>query len=184
VVGFGKLNEAGDKFLVSYEATQAGDSQHFTVQSNDPPKEDTDFYFRASKAIDLAERDFRTQAGNRSYNVAVLPEASAEIFVYFYPAQTSTKVYVYGGDCRYLISADESSVIEKRQMHKSILEFKLDGNNGRKVAAGMHSHVLTELPEDTDVFYVLSRKPAVPEMNGKKNHLYQILADWTIKVEK
>jgi hypothetical protein len=184
VVGFGKLNEPGDKFLVTYEATQAADPQHFTVHPNDPPNEDTAFYFHAAKAIDLAERDFKTQAHTRSYNVALLPAASGEMYVYLYPAQTIPNVYAFGGDCRYLVSADQSSLIEKRQMHKSVLEFKPDLSNGRKVVGGAHGHVLSDLPEDSDVFYVLSRKPAMPEAIATKNHIYQVQVDGTITIMK
>jgi hypothetical protein len=33
----------------------------------------------------------------------------------------------------------------------------------KQVVAGMHSHVLSDVPEDTDVFYALNRRPLMPE---------------------
>jgi hypothetical protein len=70
-------------------------------------------------------------------------------------------VYPYGGDVRYLISPDGSTLITKRQMHKSVLEsIPADIPRSTTPAAGYHSHVLSDVPEDTDVFLVLSRHPA------------------------
>ena len=45
-------------------------------------------------------------------------------------------------------------------MHKSILDFKIEPNT----VAGFHTHVLSDVPEDSDVFLVLTRKPPIAEM--------------------
>jgi hypothetical protein len=39
--------------------------------------------------------------------------------------------------------------------------------------AGYHFHILSDLPEDTDVLYVLNRKPSMPEyvVAGKLSYL-------------
>jgi hypothetical protein len=170
-VAFGKLNEAQDKFLVAYEATQGATPVQFKVSTFDPPKEDTEFYLAGAVAIDTALADFKGE--RRPYNAAVLPADSGKLFVYVYPAQTKTNVYPMGGDVRYLISADGKSTIEKRQLHKSILENDYS-NKSIKVQAGYHTHVLSDLPEDTDVFYVLTRKPPVAEYVTSSKFMYQI----------
>lgn len=41
VVDFGRLNGAGDKFVVDYEAVPAGGSARFEVRSFNPEREDT-----------------------------------------------------------------------------------------------------------------------------------------------
>jgi hypothetical protein len=41
--------------------------------------------------------------------------------------------------------------------------------------------VVDDIPEDTDVFYVLARKPAVPEWIGTRNYVYRVEIDGTIK---
>jgi hypothetical protein len=178
IVGFGHLNQARDKFLVAYEATQGANLQDFTVQKFDPPHEDTSFYLAAARAIDTALHEF--QGENRSYNAAVLPAPSNQLYVYILPAQTKDDVFPLGGDVRYLLSPEGTSIIEKHQMHKSIIENPA-GDNGAKTVAGVHTHVLTDVPEDSDVFHVLTRKPSVPEyiMTSKKGG-YLVREDGTI----
>jgi hypothetical protein len=182
-VAFGHLNDTRDKFLVTYEATQGTTLQEFTVKKLDPPREDTSFYLAAAKAIDIALHDFQGQ--NRPYNVAVLPAPPNQLYVYVVPAQTEKGVYPLGGDARYLVSADGNAIVEKRQLHKSIIENRGDLPKGTTPAAGIHTHVLSDVPEDTDVFYVLTRQPSVPEYIGTMNKkLYVISADGTIREGK
>jgi hypothetical protein len=178
VVAFGRYSDKGDQFLVVYEATQ-GANQEFTVTQQDPPREDTGFYFCAAKALDTAFGDF--QGEKRPYVSAVLPAESNQMYVYILPAQTSAGVYPLGGDVRYLVSSDGSKIVEKRQLHKSILELGPGATppKGEQIA-GFHTHVLSDVPEDTDVAYVLTRRPSVPEFIGGKGTVYEVLEDGTI----
>lgn len=115
------------------------------------------------------------------YDIAVLPAESNQMYVYIYPAQSIKGVFLYGGDVRYLVSPDGSAIVEKHQMHKTILESRGNLGPGKTVVGGVHSHILSDVPEDTDVFYVLVRKPPVPEAIGAGKHVYQIQVDGTIK---
>lgn len=179
VVVFGRFNEKHDKFLVAYEATQAGNNpREFKVQKHEPPKETTDFYFFAAKAVDIALADFKGE--NRPYNVAVLPAKTTGLYVYVVPAQTKQGVYPHGGDVRYLISQDGAQVVEKRRMHNSILEVGVP-ENPKETVAGFHTAVVDDIPEDTDVFYVLARRPAAPEWIGTRKYVYMVEVDGTIK---
>jgi hypothetical protein len=181
-VAFGHLNEARDSFLVVFEAIQGKAPNEYSIRKNDPPVEDTGYLLSAARAIDTALADFKGE--NRPYNVAVLPSKPDALFVYVFPAQTADDVFPLGGDVRYLVTADGSRIVERRQLHKTILEFK-KSNEGAKTVAGFHTHVLSELPEDTDVFYVLRRKPAIAEYVGSsKKHLYVIMTDGTILPQK
>ncbi len=68
-------------------------------------------------------------------------------------------------------------------MHKSILEFDTSAQ-ARKIVMGVHT-VLTDRPEDSDVFYVLSRKPSMPEVVVPGEHeMYLVLADGAIERRK
>lgn len=178
VVVFGRFNEKQDKFLVAYEATQAGSPTEFKVRKYEPPKETADFFFFAAKAVDTALADFKGE--NRPYNVAVLPAKANGLYVYIMPAQTKVGIYPHGGDERYLFSQDGAKLIEKRRMHNSILEVATPGNV-KEVVTGFHTAVVDEIPEDTDVFYVLTRRPAAPELIGTRKYLYQVEVDGTIK---
>lgn len=182
-VAFGHLNARGDKFLITYEALQGATAQEFTPRKLDPPREDTSFYLWAAKAMDLALQDFHGE--QRQYNIAVLPAASDLLYVYIVPAQTKDGIYPLGGDVRYLVTANGSSILEKRQLHKTILEVS-PGSVPKDAAAtaGYHTHVLTDVPEDTDVFYVLTREPSQPEFIRTKDKTYEISIDGTIHERK
>lgn len=138
-VAFGHLNDTRDKFLIGYEALQGTTLQTFSVKRLDPPKEDTSFYLRAARAIDAALHDF--QGESRPYNVAVLPASNDQLYVYVLPAQTKTGIYPIGGDARYLVAVDGGTIVEKRQMHRSIIENDPASlPKGATPTGGYHTH--------------------------------------------
>jgi hypothetical protein len=102
------------------------------------------------------------------------------MYVYVLPAQTVADVYPLGGDARYLVSADGSTIIESRQLHKTILEMKSSPPSGGQQVAGFNTDVLSDVPVDTDVFFVLARKPPAPEFVATQNGMYEIDTDGTI----
>jgi len=182
-VDFGRLNADRSKFLTAYEAIQTDAPTHFAVGQFDPEREDTGFNLFAARAIDLALQDFRGVA-NQPYNVAVLAGGANGNLVYLYPAQVKAGVYPYGGDARYFVSPDGTKLYEKRPLHQSVMEsIPAQVPKGSTPAAGYHTHVLTDLPEDTDVFLVLSRQPRMPEYIGAGGHVYKVEIDGTITVD-
>lgn len=182
VVVFGQLNENHDKYLIFYEAVQGATPVDFDVKKYDPPLEDSDFYLRSATALRSALTDF--EAEQRPYNTYVLPQDTGQLYVYILPAPTKAGVYPLGGDGRYMISSDGNKIIEKHRMHSSILEFDTSAKTG-KIVMGVHAHVLTDRPEDSDVFYVLSRKPSMPEVVVTGEHeMYLVLTDGSIERRK
>jgi hypothetical protein len=171
VVDFGRLSATGDTFLVVDEATQVVGSAKFQVKTFDAMRKDTGWNLSAAKAIETASGDFGET--DRPYNIAVLPAGAGRLYVYLYPAQTDPAVYPLGGDVRYLISPDGMKIVEKRQLHKTIIETP-PASSGETVAGGYHVHVLSDLPEDTDVMFVLTRKPLMPEVILARGNLYAI----------
>jgi hypothetical protein len=170
-VAFGRLSENRDKFLINYEAIQGSTPKEFKASKLGSPKEDTGFFLFAARAIDTSLADFKGE--ERPYNVAVLPASSNQLYVYVLPAQTKNGIYPLGGDVRYLISGDGLKIVEKRQMHKAIIERSVDGN----IKAGYHTAIMDQTPEDSDVFHVLTRSPSVPEYIATKDFVYLIEAD-------
>lgn len=179
-VVFGKLNDAGDRFGISYEAVQQANVKEFAVQKAPAEEEDVGFFLSAARAIELALKDFGRV--DRPYNVAVLPGPAEQLYVYLYPAQTKARVYPLGGDARYLVSADGTKILEKRQMHKTTLESARAP--GTKKAGGYHTHFLSDVPEDTDVFHVLTQDPPAPEIIVTAHFMYKVKSDGSIQVEK
>jgi hypothetical protein len=179
-VVFGRLNEDHSRFVVTYEADEQATLRQFAVREEPAERQDEGFFLYAARAIEVAMKDFGT--ANRPYNVAVLPAAAEQWYGYLYPAQTKARVYPLGGDVRYLVSADGTKIVEKRQMHNTIIESAPQA--GKKTVAGFHTHVLSDLPEDTDVFHVLTQDPPLPEFVGTPHFTYQVEADGTIQTEK
>jgi hypothetical protein len=183
-VAFGKLNRQRSAFLIAYEASQGKTPQEYSVKSFDPPKQDTGFYFSAARAIDLALKDFikNFNGQQRPYNVAILPAGDAALWVYLVPAPTREGIWPLGADVRFRMSADGSKILEKRQLHKSVIELPPPNvEGGNQLMMGTHTHVLDDIPEDTDVFHVLTRKPAVGELIITPRFVFQVETDGRIK---
>lgn len=176
VVSFGKWNDAHDRLSVVYEAREADKPGKYAAKKYDPPKEASGDLTAMERGLELATHDFGVQ--KRQYNTAILPAPGDNLYIYIYPGQTKENVWPLGGDARYTISADGKQIVEKRQLHKSILdlEFKPDG----QTAGGYHTHILSDVPEDTDVLYVLTRKPSIPERVGTQKQNFVVNTDGTI----
>lgn len=176
-VAFGKLNEARDKFVVAYEAVQDGAPESFKATKLETTREESGFYVGATKAIETARADFGKVS--RPYNAAVLPAEGKDFYVYFLPAQTDAKIFPLGGDVRYTISENGEKILEKRQMHRSILEFQVPTDV--TPTSGYHIAIMDDIPEDSDVFHVLTRNLNIPEMIVTNKFVYNVAADGSIK---
>lgn len=181
VVVFGKLSDDRTRFGISFEASEQATLRQFAVKQEPAGREDEGFFLYAARAIEVAMKDFGS--ANRSYNAAMLPATAEQLYVYIYPAQTKARVYPLGGDARYLVSGDGTQILEKRQMHKTIIENQ-PAKGTKKVIAGYHTHVLSDLPEDTDVFHVLTQDPPLPEFVTTPHFTYQVKTDGTIQMEQ
>lgn len=180
VVYFPKWNALHDHIQVMYQAAETGEPGVFKATKYDPPRESSDDLIAEERALELTIDDFRPQG--RPYNTAILPAEGGTFYVYLYPGQTVNDVWPIGGDVRYRISSDGRSIIEKRLLHKSILDMKFDPQ--QKAVAGVHTHVLSDVPEDTDVLYVLTRKPSMPEYIGAGKRVFVINVDGSIRIQK
>ncbi len=173
---WGRLNEQRDRALLFYEAIQGDSPTDFRALVHESPIEDTGFFLVAGHAIPLALGDYPRE--QRAYNMAVIPAELEGVYVYIQPAQTKTGVYPLGGDVRYHISADGTKILEKRQLHKTILEMETT----KDTVTDFHIHVLSNVPEDTDVFHVLRKNPPVPGYVSTKTFSYLIASDGSIRV--
>lgn len=174
-VVFPKWNDAHDKLLVAYEATENA-SGKFEARAVDPPKLADKEVQTAALALETAIGDFGKP--QRPYNSAVLPAPGGKYYVYLYPGQIKAQAWPIGGDIRYSISGDGQHILDKRQLHKAILD--AEPKPGSNEVAGYHFHILTDLPEDTDVLYVLNRKPSMPEYIGAGKQYFLINTDGSI----
>lgn len=181
-VAFGRLSAARDTFYVAYEVRQRqSDPNAFDVVEVKPVRADVGYYARAARAIAVAKDDF----GNldRPYNSAVIERPNGMLWVYLMPAQVRQGVYPLGGDVRYLFPADGSTIVAKRKLHNTVLEYSSgDKPNGDQLKARYHTAILDNIPEDTDVFHVLVRQPQVPEYVLTEAFLYAISPKGDIRI--
>jgi hypothetical protein len=175
VIGFGKLNDAKDGFLLIAEVQPTGDVKHPQVQVFDPARVDRGDYFHEALASDVALATFQASA-NQRYNFAVLPAPEDKWWVYVYPAQTVDGEFPAGGDVRFTLSADGTKLLESKRMHYSILIFK----SNAEMKMSYHTAVLDDAPEDSDVANVLMRSPKVTELIATKHFVYRVETDGTV----
>lgn len=172
IVAVGSLDAANKTFTVAYEVTETGTEGKVSV--NRQPKQGSEFVAAAARATGIAKSDFgQTQ---RPYNTAVLPAGAGQLYVYLYPAVVKKGMLPLGGDVRYTISADGNNIVEKRLMHKTIMDTTT--NSPGQTVGGFHSHVVTDVPEDTDVLHAMLRR--MPEFVGAGGHSYKVEADGTV----
>ncbi len=176
VVAFGRLNDRRDKFLVGLEAFSDKNGKSFEVKRYSDPKRDQGYYFSAALAMDLCQEDFleNLQKETRPYNVLVLPADNGRLWVYYLATRANSDFWPLGGDVRYLVSDDGKSILEKRQMHKGLLNLPAPEASKNSKTMGFHTHLLAEAPEDSDVYYVLWRKPSAGERIETPSFVYEI----------
>lgn len=167
---FGALTDDRTGFLVVYEATSKGTSTGFTALHVNPPRIERGSTLAKAQALETCRVLFG--ARDRPFNIAVFDAPDSRHWVYVYPAQTDSDVVPHGGDVRYLVASDGASVIETRVLHRTILETRTPKD--MKPEMGFHTAIVDDVPEDTDVFLVLSRQPVIPEMIATSNYLYRI----------
>lgn len=173
VVAFGRMSADNQSYLVAYEARQnPARPDSFSVVHHSPARRDVGDLFRAARALEVARADFGTPS--RSYNAAVLPANGGEWFVYLVPAQVHAGVFPIGGDVRYRVSTDGTSILTKRRLHNSIVDFGDPRKPGTALKAGVRTAVLDNVPEDTDVLHVLIREPKVPDYIATDEFMYRV----------
>jgi hypothetical protein len=180
VVSFGGWNTTRDRLLIVYEAVETGKVGQFEAHAIDPPREATEDVAAKERALELASANYPRP--NRQYNSAVLPAPDGDLYVYLYPAQVKETIWPLGGDVRFTVSADGKKIIETRQLHKTIIDMEFKPE--QHPVGGVHVHILSDVPEDTDVFYVLNRKPAMPEYVGAGKHIFVVDTGGTIAITK
>lgn len=179
-VVFGRLDDKRSSFLIAYRAVQVrvGDTS-YSASTLSPPESDPDWYARAARALDFARGEFG--AANRPYNATVVSANGAgDWFVYLMPAPTRVGVFPLGGDVRYRISSDGRTLLERRRLHNTVLEYTRMQKDGARAIAGSHTAVLDDRPEDTDVFHVLSREPKLPEYIVSQSYFFRVEVDGRI----
>lgn len=174
IVFFGRLTDKADTLFVAFEARSTDRADSFVIHTDDPPLVRLGAERRAAAALHVALNDFVTPA--RRYNSYVLPRADGAFWVYFLPAQTDWREFPHGADVRYLVDSTGQRILEKHPMHHALLNLALPDS----AVSGLHTVLVDDVPQDSDVFLVLARRPRRPELVATAHYNYEIALDGSI----
>lgn len=174
---FGRLSDKGDTLFVVYQANPTNRADSFVVQANNPPVVASGGECRAAAAVRLATRDFGTP--QRPYNAYVLPRSDGTFWAYLLPAQTDWREFPHGADVRYLVDSIGQHILATHPMHRALLNLAIPDS----AVAGMHTVLVDDVPQDSDVFLVLVRRPRRHELVGTAHYNYEIALDGSITWE-
>lgn len=156
-VGFGHLDPEGTAFLLAYEAGIGPDGETWRVETFPEPVRRTGFYRQAARAWQAVKPRVKTDFA--PLNVAMLPGDGESIYVYVYPGQTTFDHYRLGGDTRYTCDLKRNTVTETRRLHRDVLLMPYAVKSDEdKVDITSTTAVVTNVPVETDILYVLSRR--------------------------
>lgn len=161
MVYFGKISEDGNEFIVTYlYSCPDGLFREMKVVQN--VKVASKDILPLAKAVRLALRSIEIRFPK--YNTNVFREEDGTITVYLTPGNEKSEVILFGGDFKLSISPDGTKVLNKTLLHKSVLELPLHMKNGRdrESAGAFHTHVLNDLPTETDIALILLNPQLAP----------------------
>lgn len=176
VVRFGRFAPSGDDtLLVAYEASGASLAEPFRAVALAEPRAADAHDLAAARAKTIARAAFGPTP--RPYSYVAVPAPGGQWWVYVLPARTRPGVYPHGADARFRLSPDGRTVLDVRVMHNGVLE---SGPPPPGTTAATHTAVRDTLPEDTDVFHVLVRRPAIPELVVTERVVFEVRTDGSI----
>jgi hypothetical protein len=175
---FGRLTEAADTLYLMYEALPTERPDSFVMRTLARPRALAGPERLAAAALQTAREDFGAQ--QRPYNSYVLPRPDSAFWVYFLPAQTDYREFPHGADIRYLVAADGRRILDKHPMHRALLNLAVPDS----AVFGYHTVLVDDVPQDSDVFLVLTRRPRKHEFIATAHYNYEIALDGSIGWER
>jgi hypothetical protein len=182
-VAFGTLSSNESTFLISQLATPGIYADHWASSLFEPARPDTGYFARAGRALEASLGMFRPVARRPYIATAVPADDGPTWLVYVYPAPEQQGVWPRGGDMRFRVSTDGRVVIESRRLHETIMEYSPRTARSSSSRARYEQPAVTgNAPEDTDVFHVIQRRPAISELMTAGRFQYRIDTDGVIRL--
>jgi hypothetical protein len=184
-VAFGRMSASRDTFYVSHLAAPAlidGCRVDSLMQLSKlaAPVADTGYVLRAARAVDTATALFgRT---SRPYESVVLPAPGGTWWVYMLPSPNGAGAYPVGDDVRYHVSADARRVSEARRLHLGTIEFDRSNKPDAQYVASSYTTAVSDIPEETDVAHILTRRPRVLGYVFTPQYLFMINEDGSLRM--
>ena len=180
-VASGVLSDDGTAYLMTEIATP-GIQAPWASTLFDPPQPDTAYFASAARALETSITMFHRPEARPYVATAIPADDGPWWLVYLYPAPLVHGSWPRGGDMRFRVSADGRVITESRKLHESITEYSVRTARPASALYNRESLVSGETPEDTDVFHVLQRRPAIPELMRAGTHRYRIDVDGSIRI--
>lgn len=181
-VASGKLTADGKAFMISQVATPGIQEGLWATSSFESPKPDSGYFADAARAVETSLTMFRRVPGRPYIATAIPADDGPAWWVYLYPASTEEGVFLRGGDTRFRVTSDGRVITESRRLHETITAFSVRTARSASTPVEKASLVSGDTPEDTDVFHVLQRRPALPELMLAGKHRYRIDVDGSIRL--
>jgi hypothetical protein len=182
-VALGTLSAKGDTFNIEQLATPGIQPNRWASSLYEPVEPDTGYFLRAARAVEASVAMFRPTVRRPYAAMAIPADDGPWWWVYIYPTQIQAGLYPRGGDMRFRVSADGRVVLEFRQMHDEIDEYSARTARSASVTKPESQVVVSgEAPEDTDVFHVIQRRPALPELVSAAHFQYRIDVDGSVRL--
>jgi hypothetical protein len=180
-VASGVLSDDSVTYLISEIATP-GIQATWASTLFDPPEADTGYFANAARAIEASITMFHRPEGRPYLATAIPADDGPWWLVYLYPSPTVTGTWPLGSDMRFRVSGDGRVVIESRRLHDSISEYNVRTARPASELLVRDPIVSGDAPEDTDVFHVLQRRPAIAELISAGKYTYRIDVDGGIRL--
>jgi hypothetical protein len=136
--------------------------------------------YQLAKDIDVAFKSIASDAKFPRYNTNVFREEDDTITVYLTPGNEDPKIIgILGGDFKISVSKDASEVIRKEKLHASYLKLTTPPKD---VAGSYETHVLGDLPTETDVALIILNPVLAPHFITGKTWMSKIDADGKITI--
>ncbi|GEM_PF-6307171 len=172
-VYFGKLSNEGFAapfvYVCAAESCQASPSG---IPNTAPPE-----VASLAKAISLVRSvapPIPPGAPFSQFNVAVFREPDNTITAYLTPGNEDPRAILLGGDVKISISADGASVLSQTELHNTTLRIPLSLPDGKQPAGAYHTHVVSELPTETDVALMLLHPVLAPHFIAGPQWMTQV----------
>ena len=174
---FGRFNESKTKFMAAYEAQEGAGPTDYKVIEHSPPLEDGDVYLRAAKAHELAVGDFENRDHlNLSYNVLRSAGTVRWLVRIFYSSPERRRCAALRGRCSvHSVGQWRNDQRKKTGCNKTLLESSTD-----KPLLGIHTNVLSDTLEDSDVFYAITLNAAQGDWVVTKKYAYSVSSTGSI----
>ena len=182
-VAVGTLSAKADSFNVEQLATPGIQPRKWASTLYEPAEPDTGYFLEAARAVETSIGMFRPTARRPYAAMAIPADDGPWWWVYIYPTQIQAGLYPRGGDMRFRVSADGRVVLDFRQMHDAIDEYSARTARSSSVTKPESQVVVSgDAPEDTDVFHVIQRRPALPELVRAEHFQYRIDVDGSVRL--